>query len=80
VSTNESAFPVVPVGGVILFTGLTKRELFATMALQGLCANSAIPAHLEALAQDAQIRREDVLPFMAIESADALLKALGEAK
>ena len=46
--------------------GLTKRELFAAMAMQGICANptSKIPAYGKEIAQ------------VAIEIADELLKQL----
>lgn len=48
--------------------GLTKRELFAAMAMQGLCANSIHGSHhsFENTARE------------AVQYADALLKELGK--
>lgn len=37
---NESAYPLHPESGERNENGLTKRELFAAMAMQGLMANS----------------------------------------
>lgn len=46
--------------------GLTKREIFAAMALQGLCA-------------DPESRR-DSIPGTAVKLADALIEALNKEK
>lgn len=74
-SANDSAFPTPPEfrsdGELIAYSspGLTKREYFAAMAMQGLCANS-IPGghhHPEARAKE------------AVQNADALLAELEKA-
>ena len=46
--------------------GLTKREYFAAAAIQGLCA-------------DPSMREVDKIAKLAVEAADALIVALGEA-
>ena len=50
-------------------TGLTKREHFAALAMQGLLANSRI---------DWQLTRPDQLGKEAVIQADALITALNE--
>lgn len=50
--------------GNIMFYGLTKREYFAAMAMQGLCAK---PTGLDTFSDRAQ---------RAVQSADALIEAL----
>ncbi len=52
------------------YEGLTKREYFAAMAMQGICANSTtdIEPHVYGIAK------------IALECADALIKALNETK
>lgn len=49
--------------------GLTKRELFAAMAMQGLCANGIAGSH----------HLPQFLSKAAVEQADALITALGNA-
>lgn len=61
---NNSAFPHDD--GPLVAHGLTKRELFAAMALAGLCANTSG-------------RTRQVRCLMAVEYADELIAAL-EAK
>ncbi len=39
---NESAYPVVDLAGDPWCRGLTKRELFAAMAMQGFVSNSGL--------------------------------------
>ncbi len=70
--TNERAFPIhkITAGGspYLVEFGLTKRELFAAMALQGLCACSDV------VGEDKDIARD------AVEFADALLAELAKEK
>lgn len=61
---NKPAFVALEVEGSGL--GLTKRELFAAMAMQGLLANSERDAEAEGFARD------------AVRSADALLAELAK--
>lgn len=69
---------------IITGGGLTKRELFAGLALQGLSANHG---YLEDLFERAKIKYPDqdphetvdrVIAGVAVERADNLIKALGE--
>jgi len=68
---NEPAYPhhaEVKTGQPIVYdSGLTKRELFAAMAMQGMLAN---PADLK--------RDQDGVVEFSIGCADALLKRLEE--
>lgn len=64
---DKSAFPLPrPVDEIMPNTGLTKREYFAAMAMQGLCANS-IPG---------EYHRPKELACEALEFADELIKQL----
>ena len=60
---NYQALKSVPLGDL---TGLTKREYFAAMAMQGLCANSIAGSH----------NKPSNLAIDAVVYADALLKEL----
>ena len=46
---------------------LTKRELFAAMAMQGLCAGKM-----------GEVANEKIIAEIAVKQADVLLKKLGE--
>ena len=50
-----------------LFHGLTEREHFAAMAMQGFCANKGSNG-----------RNDSDVAMLAVNAADALLKALEE--
>jgi hypothetical protein len=50
------------------FEGLIKREYFAAMAMQGLCAHPVTGEHAE----------PDEIAIMALEQADALIEALNK--
>lgn len=78
---NKSAFPIIRpdnlVGSVMDSSGLTKRELFAAMAMQGLLANTNIIAkdpHNGAICNYAS----SALGEFAVERADALLTELAK--
>ena len=67
---NESAYPIV--GADFPTThGLSKREYFAAIALQGLLSSSQleIPDNVQPTV---------VVPELAVEYADGLIQALGE--
>lgn len=71
---SEPAFPIVastgdPRDGVYTASGLTKREWFAGMALQGMIA-SCVDA--------SEFPDRDVIAKIAYEYADAMLRATGE--
>jgi len=61
---NESALPIIGPLEEVISIGLTKRELFAAMAMQGLCANPSCEGKFDGYAVD------------ALRLADALLAAL----
>lgn len=64
--TNDSIYPVINKDGEFT-TGLTKRELFAAMALQGMLANPDLT------------KTDDVtIAMTCIDAADALIKALNQ--
>jgi hypothetical protein len=54
-------------------TGLTKREYFAALAMQGLLSNSAMMNYSELIT-----RTKSQLAQMAISSADALINELNK--
>ncbi len=64
-SANDSSFPVIA-ENYIIDGGLTKREYFAAMAMQGLLANDS--ALITNKARD------------AVQAADALIEILNKAK
>lgn len=56
--------------------GLTKREHFAAMAMQGLTANADVMSVLSELQSKGKGQLNHLVARMAVEHADALLKAL----
>ncbi len=68
-SPHDQAFPIPGDDEYIRWLGLTKRELFAAMAMQGVLANPV--EHL------ASAPREDIAGW-AVEFADALLDELAK--
>ena len=64
-NANDLVNPSVSANGYVIKQGLTKREYFAAMAMQGLLADS-IPASIE------------VNVKLSVEAADALIKALNQ--
>lgn len=76
-----SAFPQTVNNGksVICATGLTKREYFAAMAMQGMLANPITSHQIES--QYGKIDANEanrILVYTATELSDALIKALNE--
>jgi len=57
--------------------GLTKRELFASTAMQGLLANYD-EEKLSELSEWVGVRAEQALAEMSVELADALIEALNK--
>lgn len=62
---DEIAFPVV-IPSNELYPGLTKRELFAAMAMQGLCS------------QESKCYFDGAIAAYAVEYADALIAELNK--
>jgi hypothetical protein len=58
---NESAYPVLEISD-----GLTKREYFAAMAMQGFCSTSSLMSQHD----------NKVVANFAVCQADALIEAL----
>lgn len=74
---SPPVFPNPHYPGIV--PGLTKRELFAAMALQGILANP----HLQKSVDESNLPNElvsGVFAKTATDSADALIKALEEKK
>jgi hypothetical protein len=66
---KEPAFPLIGDDGHIINAGLTKREYFAAMALQGIIANKD--------GLDIKIER---IVESAVDTADALIEELNKTK
>lgn len=85
-NSNKSAFPTDETGGAMgrkVQYGLTKRELFSAMAMQGLCANPSALESYYAVANLSQENRTmprvdapEILTKESIAIADELLKQL----
>lgn len=79
--SNEGAFACVALssdGRKTWQNGLTKREYFAAMALQGILSNSGI----HAMAKNNLKSGDDILEMhcsMAVDHADALIEELNKA-
>lgn len=72
---NDQAYPVATTDHDAGHFGLTKREYFAALALQGLLASPLEPGELDGLSPD------DILNHFsasAVSYADALIEALNE--
>ena len=67
-SANNNTFPVIA-GNYIVDGGLTKREYFASMALQGIIANKD--------GLDIKIER---IVESAVDTADALIEELNKTR
>lgn len=93
---SGSAFPIKvpavsmdgePTGGTTIHPGLTKRELFAAMAMQGMWANRHFTFHTSKTAQltvgrNEKLRAEihSMIAEDAVLVADALLAELAKEK
>lgn len=74
---NEPASPVVQTNDYVdAYYGLTKREHFAGLAMQGLLSNAGLNGEILETANDRGNDISDVITLGAIELADALLAAL----
>ncbi len=58
---DKPAFPSLDAQGYLLESGLTKRELFAAMALQGLLANPATDGERDEIAFDAVMYADELI-------------------
>ncbi|MBJ7295790.1 MAG: hypothetical protein JHC73_05570 [Dolichospermum sp.] len=66
---NDSAFPIFDSSGehFIKHGGLSKREFFAAMALQGILAN---PEFMATMAPSFAVRKADELIYLLNETND----------
>jgi len=71
-NANESAFPISmgPVSDGDYIPGLTKRELFSAMAMQGLCANPSRVGKFDGYAVDALYLADALLAALATPSEE----------
>ena len=58
--------------------GLSKREYFAAMALQGICATFSGSPNAERQAEKVGKTLSETMAIYAVDVADALIKALNE--
>lgn len=72
---KNSELPAFPISGVIIYTGLTKREKLAAMAMQGLLTR--VP-NREIYETDLGILESKRIADESVIMADTLLKALEE--
>ncbi len=71
---HSAEFPCIPEGFQPV-GGLTKRELFAAMAMQGIMANPTGPNHDFEFADEPWY---DIESAKSVKVADALIKALAK--
>lgn len=77
---NEPAFPGAiiqtpdEVCGTKKSNGLTKRELFAAMAMQGMIGSDVVYRSLDSL----DLKPDEAIPAMALSMADALIAQLAK--
>lgn len=73
---NDSAMPCGDSLGI--YGGLTKREYFAAMAMQGICANASFLSALNDTANNNNTHTEKLVAFSSVEVADALIAELNK--
>ena len=61
-----------------MFSGLTKREYFAAMAMQGICANASFLSELTDMARKLDTHTENVVACVSVELARALIAELNK--
>jgi hypothetical protein len=74
IKADELAFPQ-PDNKLLVFPGLTKREYFACMALQGLLANASYLPHIGT--KYGELNTVHIIAEQVFEMADAMLKEGG---
>jgi hypothetical protein len=80
---NDTAFPVKRISGgndgYLYERGLTKREYFAAVSLQGFLSTLVSDSQVKALAEQAnnnKISTQVLIAKMSVAAADALIAAL----
>lgn len=77
IKPNDAAFPRVCVDGFETM-GLSKREYFAAIAMQGLCASDVIQTYLKEKTRWGTSEGSEKLAVSAISLADALIEELNK--
>lgn len=78
--TNPGKVPVMPIyEGDLVSVGLTKREYFAAIALQGLLSNPVIVEIGQYGDDDDLVFETKGIEALAVERADALIAELNKA-
>jgi len=76
---NESAMPLSEFAYNMQYSsGLTKREYFAAMALQGICSTFSGSPNAERQAEKVGKTLSETMAVYAVDVADALINALNE--
>ena len=70
--------PTYSQSGVELNKGLSKREYFAAMALQGICSTFSGSPNAERQAEKVGKTLSETMAVYAVDVADALINALNE--
>lgn len=76
---NESAMPLSEFAYNMQYSsGLTKREYFAALAMQGLCATFSGSPNAERQAEKVGKTLSETMAIYAVDVADALINALND--
>ena len=67
-NSQKPVYPLQNVNGTILQTGLTKREYFAGLAMQGLLANENLSATEQDVAKASVILADELLKQLENET------------
>lgn len=84
INPNDPAFPGMQGGmgalavGFIPTSGLTKREYFAAMAMQGIVTNNALVKFLDGLREQTPLLTQDCIASFAVQCSDALIAELSK--
>lgn len=73
-SNNDYAYPKIPSG--VSQAGLTKRELFAGMAMQGRLANEGSMERINGMANKEGCKAAELTARLCVIYADALMAEL----
>jgi hypothetical protein len=76
---NDQAFPTIAADGVDVYgdQGLTKREYFAAMAMQGIISNSLDTASEEYL-DSSGFHHHQNIALVSVQISEALINALNQ--
>ena len=79
---NDLAYPTFDQNGICPSSseGLTKREYFAAMAMQGLCQEGAWSKTIQNQSEALGSTSSESIAVYAVDLADALIEALNKTK